>query len=462
MNIDEDIMVPQITPQLPYDSTPFKQNDQKIQAKLVSHLELLSSIFTQAELESQNKLLSVIIYKHSNQLRKYKTLQYAKRVAKMVARLEGKVVEDCLTQFRLHIDNKCKCIWKKANELSCTERKEELIQRMICKIHIIIETLRSCNSGLSWVIADLKLKNFIAYNVFLLAHFSRVRVVMLRIYEEFINAFDLMEKLSLVDKVMLDQVTLARHELLSKHEPCHKGAKDLSSMQNNVSNVLMSFKNMLDEVRINSDDKLSSGMELKISDNKEKQSACKDGDYASKEVFGSEFVTHNIVKESFDVGVSIPRRSTKSFECVIESKSVAGSTASKRKNNKLCSTGTSSKMPKQKKGKNRSINTYCCCWKCQRNRKYFHLETLIGISSNMHNFKHITSKHCIIGNAISVRRKKRRTAMFVKDKQTECEISHDNIDGQNKVHSSFISMDFFQPKLSSTKLDDIDLIFDAL
>ena len=458
-------MVSQITPQLSRDSKPFELNDRKSQAKLVSQLELLSSIFTKADLESQNKLLSVIIYKHSSQLRKYKTLQYAKRVAKMVARLEGKVVKDCLAQFQMHIDHECKCIWNKASELSCTERKEQLIKRMICKIHIIIETLRSCNSGLSWVIADLKLKTFIAFNVFLLSHFSRVRVVMLRIYEEFISTFDLMEKLNLVSKVMLDQVTSARHELLSKHAPCHKDATDVPSMQNNDSSMLMSVKNVLDEVRINSGNKLSlSGMELKNSDSKEKLPAFRDEYYGHKETLESEFVSCNRVKDAFDFGVSIPRRSMKDLEHVAESASVtARSAASKRKKKEYCSTGTSSKMLKQNKGKNRSINAYCCyCWKCQRNRKYFHLETLIGIYSNMHSFKHIASKHCLIGNAVSMRRKKRRKGMLVKDKQTECETSQNNNDVQNKVLSSFTSMNFFESKLSSTKLDDIDLIFDAL
>ena len=114
----------------------FSQDDRKARIDLAGQLELLSDILTKAELESQNKLLLVIIYKHKNQLRKQKTLQYAQRIAKMVARLDVNAVKGCINDLRVHISNTCRCIWESPMHYQavceiCTGNQLQILIEMI-------------------------------------------------------------------------------------------------------------------------------------------------------------------------------------------------------------------------------------------------------------------------------------------------------------------------------------------
>ena len=440
---------------------PFSQDERKAQIDLAGQLKLLAGILTKAELGSQNKLLFVIIYKHKNQLRKQKTLQYAQRVVKMVNRLDSNAVKGCLNDLRMHISNTCRCIWDKASKLSCTDRKIELINRMVCKAQIIIETLRSCSSALMWVIIDLKSKTFLTFNIFLLSHFSRVRVLLLKIYEEFIKIFDLVTKLNLISKDVVDKLISAKHEFLFENETVIKDAANAAAMDDSNLNGPSSQIGFLDKWHIDSKDKvLFSGKKMTLSPMAEKQYVSEDEKYNNEgKTEPSVGICDDEMSKSdiCDIGISIARKDTREFD-VGKPMPVAKSHAFSSKNRKYHSNDSASQFMRKRKAKGRSIGAHCYCWKCQQIRNYFQFDG----RRTKYFFKPISTKYCIIYKGINVKRKKKRTMMPPKNERKAATMSHEGDREQIRTHPPSTFRSFLEPRLPSANLDDIDLIFDVL
>ena len=463
MTSDEARLVPEMfaEPETQACYTQSIRYDRQIQTKLVVQLEFLSDIFVKAQLELQTRLLSVVVYKHKNQLCKHKSLQYARRIVKMIDRVGSTEVKILLNDLSLHVNSTCTCIWSKESELSCTDIQMEIINKIICKVQIIVEALRSCGHALPWVICNLKSNKFITFHIFLLSSFSRARVVLLRIYKEFIKAFELMEELNIVSTNVLYKLSSMRHEFLSESEVFLEDTEDPVFADENVQNKLQSSKIILDMLQVNSkDEKLLSDVNLLMPQVTGNQFVNKDDNgYRRKEVKQSIGMNYEIESKSgvCDIGISLARKDRKELEHTVHALSSGGSCKYLVKNMKYNHASPASKLIRQKKTKQRLTRALCFCWKCQQNRRHFHNQRW-----RKYAFRHMTMKYCIIRGNTKLGKRKRRKALLEKNLKEVVNASHKQSIEQDDECKHVTSRSFFHKRLSATKPDDIDLIFDAL
>lgn len=398
-------------------NSPWKKDKYRQQELICKEMIMLSEVLKKSDLASQNKLLSMIIYKHKNQLRMCKSMQYGRRISKLVGRFDSDDVCLCLNELQLHLNQSCSCIWKKVGDPSCNEKKKKLINSLLCRARIISEVLKSCKSVLPLIMSDLKLKHFLSYNAFMLSHICRVRVIALRLYEMFTEVF---QKLEILNMVVKDEM----NHILSLHS-VHLFENEIAS-------------------------KLAQNQEINAKD-EENNIPGHDG--------------------SIDIGFNVARKDFKP-----DKPKAKASTHGKRKggphSKKKNPTSVSGSLTmKQKKAKRKVKHVTCHCWKCKQMRKYFAYLKKANFAKNMFhlkgeltNFWMQKSKTGAKGKKDKLLSKKKGAKRKVnsKKKKTKHDLLNEStsagISQEMKIDTALAGF-FSRP---CTKPDDIDMIFGYL
>ena len=155
--------------------------------EVISKLEAFAEITRSLDELILNKVLSLILYKHQNQLRRQKSLQYAKKVKNMFGRLDCQNLNRIIIDLICHVGKSCDCIWKKGDPTFCEKIKIDLVEGLIIKSKIITGLLRALKKGLEWSFIDLNSKTFGAFNTFIFAHLSRTRIVMIKVFHSLLE-----------------------------------------------------------------------------------------------------------------------------------------------------------------------------------------------------------------------------------------------------------------------------------
>ena len=440
-----------------YQNSSIRRDCRRIKKDLGGKLLLLSDIFKKAELELQNKLLSVVIYKHSNQLRKYKTLQYAKRILKMVARLDSKTIITCLEELRMHIDNSCNCFWNKKNDLSCNERQTELVNEILCKVGVIIEVLRSCKSAVTWAMINLKSKTFLTFNAFMLSHFCRIRVVMLRMVEEFIVVLRMMEILDMIARNEADQFISLKHEFLFENEAFLMEANDIVGKDDHLLNCYPDathFREITDAMT----GVQSSGEEQNNPTTiEEYHPFVKRQFYTPTRTDTTKNILHDTADKPdlCDIGVSIARKDMKEMEFGMKHFSVDTKPASSFQKSRSNFARSGLEVRRKK-----SNFVSCYCWKCQQYKKYFqHLSRSSYFGKSSLCKERQIESHWRRKKIVTKKMKARTSQETTSTKEVQNLQKTENKSFEN---SPMVSGRFLEPRILSARMDDIDLIFDQL
>lgn len=292
----------------------------RVNEKLEKRIANMIQMLRDANLNSQNKILTMVIYKHHNQLRKQKSLQYAKRIANLTSKLETlKIVSllECVKdQFKdQHLFNQLK---NGVNEPSSSTDTANAVRQLICKSKLTKEILKSCEVALSLTRTDLGSGTFVTFYTFIFAHLSRIGIIMACIHEEFIELFKLLLE------VQLDDVILKENLKVSAKEQFNSMFSSKSS-QNEVNRPKNS--NILEE---NEDESLK-----------------------------GQYLEENI--HLHDMGEIVPRKAFARDEQVNRTKA---ETADVEQNYVAA-------KPRIKKISRKVSRHNCICWKCCQNRRFF-------------------------------------------------------------------------------------------
>lgn len=449
----------------------YKKDDRATRNTAVEKLALLSDVIGKSELGTQNKLLSNVIYKHNNQLRKYKTLQCARRVLKMIARLNSRAIIECLNNLQQHMNNACNCIWNKANLVSCSEKMQALVNQLLCKVGIIYEILRSCKMAIPWTMVDLRSRTFLTFNMFMLSHLCRVRTVTLRIYELFVEAFKILELLQMTPNEDMKRIISFLPEILFENESLSRDTKvaafsSYSSFDSGTKNLLeSSCKELLMNQNIIVGKKLFSRKNYSETSNSDTQNSSANEEVLVRKKSISRIFDHSVnavSSTSNDIGISVDRNKFK--ELLSNSKPDLENNLHK---NIGCPSMSIYKQAREKKVEVRCKKSVCNCWKCQQTKKYFGLNGRANLYLKRPSFR---AKYCQYMQARVMRRRK-QSLLKRKARTEKVLVLQDDDHGLDLLKQSKTPIlpqknaakDLVRlPSLPLPKLDEIDLIFDDL
>ena len=287
------------------------EGNEKVEKRIVNMIQMLRD----ANSNSQNKILTMVIYKHHNQLRKQKSLQYAKKIANLTSKLETVRVISLLRCVKDQLKDK-HCFYRSEDGSPISTDTGNAFRELICKAKLIRELLKRCEVGLSVTNTDLGSATFVTFYTFLLAHLSRLGIIMACIYVEFIELFKILLEINLNDRVLKEDLK--------------------ASVNEQVDSIFLR--------------KLSQNLE-----NKPKNNNIPEELGLLKGQFSEETI------DSFDVGEIVQRRAvdrenqintTKATTAYVKQNLIAA------KSFKIKKMGTVTRHN-------------CICWKCSQNRKFF-------------------------------------------------------------------------------------------
>ena len=287
--------------------------NEKLEKRIVNMIQLVRD----ANFNSQNKILNMVIYKHHNQLRKQKSLQYAKKIANLTSKLETVKVVALLRCIKDQLQNK-HCFYQSEGRSPISADTGNAARQLICIANLIREILKRCEVGLSVTNTDLGSATFVTFYTFLFAHLSRLGITMACIHEEFIDLFKILLEINPNDCILKE---------------------DLKA----------SIDEQFDSIFLR---KLSQNLENKPKNNDIPGEL-------EEELLKGQFSEETM--DSFDVGEIVQRKAvdrenqintTKATTAYVKQKFIAA-------------------KPYKIKKMSKVTRHYCICWKCSQNRKFF-------------------------------------------------------------------------------------------
>ena len=121
------------------------------------------------DLDSTTKILLMVLYKHQNQMRREKSVQYLRKVAKLIARIKLREVVDLLS-------DSSKLNHRKYDTVFPPEMMHQIAKHLVSSAKTVLMALRLSMTAASHVLSNLQLGTFVSFNVFAFACVSRIRV----------------------------------------------------------------------------------------------------------------------------------------------------------------------------------------------------------------------------------------------------------------------------------------------